>query len=105
MNLDTDITANSYVAALAGAILGLKAIPGGTFAERLANLLFGFLLAIFVGPAVVDYLHVTSARISSGLIFALGAGGLVVFAAVIEGVRATQFGAILTGWLSRNRGG
>jgi len=105
MNLDPDpVTANTYVAGLAGAILGLKAIPGKTFMERLANLLCGFLLAFFVGSAVVEYLHVTpGSRIASGLIFAVGAGGLVVFAAIIDGIKQTQFGAIISGWLSRNR--
>lgn len=102
MNLDPDsVTSNTYVAALAGSILGLKAIPGVTFAERLSNLLFGFLLAIYAGPALVEYLHVTSVKVSSGLVFAVGAGGLVVFAAVLDGVRQTPVGAIISSWFSR----
>lgn len=102
MNLDPDsITSNSYVAALAGSILGLKAIPGETAASRFSNLLFGFLLAIYGGPALVDYLHVTSVKIASGLVFAVGAGGLVVFAALLDGVRQTPLGTIISGWLSR----
>lgn len=105
MNLEPDsFTGNTYIASLAGAIMGLKAIPGGTFKERIANLLFGFLLAIYIGPAMVDYLHITSARVASGLTFAMGAAGLVAFAAVMDGIRQTQFGAIISGWLSRNKG-
>lgn len=105
MSIEPDsFTSNTYVAALAGAILGLKAIPGSSFAERAGNLLFGFLLAVFVGPALVDYLHIVSMRVASGLIFAMGAAGLVAFAAIMEGVRQTQFGTIISGWLSRNRG-
>jgi len=103
MNFDT-VTSNPYVAALAGAILGLRAIPGGTTVQRVTNLLFGFLLAVFVGPALVEYQHITSLRLAAGLIFAVGAGGLVAFAAIIDGVRETKFAAILTGWLSRNKG-
>lgn len=106
MNLEPDsLTANTYVAAVAGAILGLRAFPGNSFAERLSNLLFGFLLAIFVGPALVDYLHISSVRVAAGLVFALGAAGLVVFAAAIEGIRQTQFGTIIASWLSRGTKG
>jgi len=101
MNSDFDPTANTYLASLAGAILGLKAIPGVTLKERVGNLLFGFLLAVFVGPAMVDYLHITSVRVASGLTFALGAAGLVAFAAIMDGIRQTQFGAIIASWLTR----
>jgi hypothetical protein len=102
MSLDPDtISGNTYVAAFAGAVLGLKAIPGDSRGTRAANLLFGFLIAVYGGPAAVDYLHVTSVKIASGLVFAIGASGLVIFAAVIDGVRQTPLGAILTSWLSR----
>lgn len=102
MNLDPDsITSNTYVASFAGAILGLKAIPGGTFATRLSNLLFGFLLAVYAGPALVEYLNVTSGKISSGLVFAVGASGLVIFAAVVDGIKQTPLGTIISGWISR----
>lgn len=102
MNLDPDtVTGNTFVAALAGAILGLKAVPGASYMERLSNLMFGFLLAVYGGPALVDYLHVTSQKLASGLVFAVGAGGLVVFAALVDGVRQTPLGAIISGWFTR----
>lgn len=105
MNIEPDnLTTNAYFAAAAGAILGLRAFPGSTLAQRAVNLVSGFLFAVFVGPAIVDYLHIGSAKLAAGLTFTVGAAGLVVFAALIEGVKQTQFGAILTGWLSRNRG-
>lgn len=105
MSIEPDnITGNTYVAALAGAILGLKAIPGASLAERAGNLACGFGMAIFMGPAIVDWLHIASTRIASGITFAVGAAGLVGFAAIMEGIRQTQFGAIISGWLSRNRG-
>jgi hypothetical protein len=106
MSIEPDsITTNTYIAALAGAILGLKAIPGVSLAERIGNLVFGFLMAVFMGPAMVDYLHITSVRISAGLTFAIGAAGLVAFAAIVEGIRQTQFGTIISGWLSRRNQG
>lgn len=95
------ITGNTYIAALAGAILGLKAVQGPSLGERFANLISGFLMAIFLGPAIVDWLHIASPRIASGITFAVGAAGLVGFAAIMEGIRQTQFGAIISGWLSR----
>lgn len=102
MNNDPDLlVGNQYLAALAGAILGLKAIPGVSFRERLANLLMGALLAIYLGPAMVDYLHIQSVRVASGITFALGAAGLVAFAAIMDGIRQTQFGAIIASWLTR----
>jgi hypothetical protein len=104
-NPDPDLIAgNTYLAAIAGAILGLKAIPGTSVKERWGNLLMGALLAIYIGPAMVDYLHITSVRVAAGITFALGAAGLVAFAAIIDGIRQTQFGAIISSWLSRNKG-
>lgn len=102
-NFDPDaIVTNTYVAALAGALLGLKAVPGGTIKDRLANLLFGLLMAVYVGPALVDYLHITSRNVSACIVFSVGAAGLVAFGALVEGIKQTQFGTIISGWLSRN---
>jgi len=102
MSVDPDtITGNSYIAALAGAILGLKAIPGTSLYERAFNLVSGFGMAIFLGPAIIDYVHITSVRISSGVIFAVGAAGLVGFAAIIDAIKQTKFGEIISGWITR----
>ncbi len=99
-DLDT-ITGNNYIAALAGAILGLKAVPGNSWPERAGNLVCGFSMAIYLGPAIVDYLHIVSVRIGYGMNFAVGAAGLVGFGAVMDAIKQTKFGEILKGWLSR----
>lgn len=102
MNTDS-FTGNTYVAGLAGALLGLKAIPGTTYPERLANLALGFLVAVFVGPAIVDNLHVTSTKVAAGIIFAMGAAGLVAFSAIMEGIKQTPVRDLIIGWLSRSK--
>jgi hypothetical protein len=102
MNLDPDsLVTNPFVAALAGAALGLRALPGANIYEKAANLAFGFIVAIFAGPAVLEWLHITSLKLSAGVIFGFGAAGLVLFGAIIEGVKSTQFGVIIQGWLSK----
>lgn len=89
------------LAALGGSIVGLKGMPGATWGERAANLLMGFLAAVYLGPAVAEWLHLESQRVVAGVVFACGAGGLVVLGAALEGVKATRFGDIIAGWLSR----
>jgi len=102
LNLEPDnLATNTYIAAVAGAILGLRAFPGSSLLERFTNLFSGFLFAVFIGPAIVDYLHISSLRLAAGLVFAVGASGLVIFAAMLEGVKQTQFGVILAGWITR----
>ncbi len=101
--MSDDLSTNTYVAAFSGALLGLRAFPGNSLVGRVCNLLSGFLMAVFVGPLLTDYMHLTSVHAASGITFVVGAAGLVVFAAVVEGIRQTPFGAIIASWLSRNR--
>lgn len=89
------------LAALGGSIVGLKGMPGATWGERVANLVMGFLAAVYLGPAVAEWLHLESPRVVAGVVFACGAGGLVVLGAALDGVKATKVGEIITGWISR----
>ena len=95
------LSVSNYLAAAAGALLGLRAFPGSSPRQIVANLVVGALTAVFVGPGLADWEGTTSPRIYAFIIFATGATGLVFFSAVIEGVRQTPFGQILTGWLSK----
>lgn len=96
---------NPFVPAAVGALVGLKAMPGTSLWEKVTNLALGFGFAVFVGPATADWLDVTSPRVHAGIVFACGAAGLVAFSAVMEGIKSTQFGQIITGWLSRRHDG
>lgn len=93
-----DVVTNPFAVSFAGALLGLKAWPGGTWTEKACNLTLGFLIAIVGGPALAEYLHVESVRISAAIIFACGAAGLVVFASLIEGLRQTKVSALIARW-------
>lgn len=88
------------VAAAAGSILGLRAMPGASLGEKIINLGLGFLFALFIGPLIVETMSVTNHRVSAGIIFAAGAAGLVVFGAVIDGIKQTPLGPVFSGWLS-----
>jgi hypothetical protein len=103
-----ELLTNPIVAAGAGALVGLKALPGATLLERISNAFAGFAFASFAGPAVVDHIGVVGPNIRSGIIFIIGAAGLVIFNAVIK---KTDFGARigdaidrLFSWLPRKGG-
>jgi len=102
MSFEPDkIVTNPFVVGFAGALLGLRAWPGTTWAEKVSNIALGFAVAVVVGPAVVDYLHISSERIGAAIIFSCGAAGLVVFAALIDGIKQTKFGEWIASWLPR----
>lgn len=89
------------LAALSGSIVGLKGMPGATWPERAANLLLGFISAVYLGPAIADWLHLESPRVVAGVVFACGAGGLVVLGGVIEGLRTVRWGDLVAGLIQR----
>ena len=100
-----ELATHPGLAAIAGALLGLKALPGATIWERLANVSAGFFIAVFAGPALVEQMEVSSLKIAAGIIFGMGAAGLVIFGAIIEAIRKTDLGAWVSGWLPRKKGG
>jgi hypothetical protein len=84
-----------WVAAAAGSILGLKALPGASLWERLCNVAAGFAIAAFVGPGLIDAMGWTSPRLAALAIFGLGATGLVIFSALLEAFRRSDIAAAL----------
>jgi hypothetical protein len=99
-----EIFAHPVVAAAAGALVGLRALPGTSYIEKLANVSCGFAIAAWGGPALVDWLVITSPRVASGMIFICGATGLVVANALWEAIKRTDFAAWIMSWLPK-RGG
>ena len=93
------------IAAAAGALVGLRALPGASYPEKLTNLAAGFAIAVWGGPALVDWLAIGNPNIASGAIFACGATGLVVANAVWEGIRRTDLAAWLAAFLPARKGG
>lgn len=100
-----DLALHPVVAAAIGSIVALKAIPGTGYVEKAVNVGASFALAVYAGPALVEYMDVTSLKIAAGVIFAIGATGLVVFNAVIEAIKRTDLAAWVMGWLPGKKGG
>lgn len=100
-----DLALHPVVAAAVGAIVALKAIPGTGYPEKALNVGASFALAVYAGPALVEYMEVTSLKIAAGVIFAIGATGLVVFNAIIEAVKRTDLAAYVMSWLPGRKGG
>lgn len=101
----SEILTHPVVAAAVGAVVGLRALPGTSIVEKLANVGAGFAIAAWGGAAAVDYMAIASPKLASGMIFVIGAVGLVVFNAVIEAIKRTDLGAWVSSWLPRRGGG
>lgn len=99
-----DLINHPAVPGFAGALLGLKALPGATIIERACNVAAGFGIAMFAGPALVETMDISSAKIQAGVVFGVGAAGLVIFGALIDAVRKTDIAEWIMSWLPR-RGG
>jgi hypothetical protein len=100
-----DLALHPVVAAAVGAIVALRAIPGTGYFEKALNVGASFALAVYAGPALVEYMDVTSVKIAAGVVFAIGATGLVVFNAIIEAVKRTDLAAYVMSWLPGRKGG
>jgi hypothetical protein len=102
--ISPDLWTHPAVAAAAGSLVGLRAMPGTSIVEKLFNLTASFLLAVYVAPWAIDHMNVTSTRLAAGIIFGMGATGLVVFNAVVEAFKKTDLAAYVAGWLPRRKG-
>lgn len=99
-----DAALHPVAAAAIGALVGLKAVAGASFAERAVNLAASFGLAVYAGPALVEHLGVTSPKIAAAIVMGCGATGLVFFNAGIEAIKQTNLVEWLTSWLPRRKG-
>lgn len=99
-DMESALWVKDALAAAAGSLLGLKAIPGSSFKEKLFNLLCGFLMAVYAAPALSVWVGITSEVARAGMIFGTGAAGLVLFGSLIDGIRATPLGPFITGFLA-----
>lgn len=87
--------------ALGAVVTAIKFTPGATWFERAINVACGSLVAGFVTPALIDWLSVESASYSSGAAFLFGLLGMSLAAAILDGIKTTQFGEIIKSWLQR----
>lgn len=94
------IAGHPATASLAGAVVGLRFIPGATAWARLANACGGASVSYYVAPAFAGYLHL-DARGTSALAFVLGLVGISLADGLVQGVRSTKWGEIIESWITR----
>ena len=97
----TKIAQHPIVASLLGAVVGLRFVPGQSLLSRSWNALGGFSIALYCGPIACEVMALKSVQSQAAMGFALGLFGLTLAAALVDGVRATQLGEIITSWLGR----
>jgi hypothetical protein len=76
-------------------------LPGATWLERLSNVAAGALTAGYLTPAVTTWVGLERGGMGDGAAFVIGAFGMSLMAALLQAIKETAFGQILTGWLSR----
>lgn len=102
MDFDPErIVRSPFAVGAAGSFVALRFAPGVSWWERLSNVIAGSLCAGFGGPALTEWLHITSAGMTAGVHFGVGMFGLSLAAAILQGIRETKLGEIATGWLQR----
>lgn len=103
MDFDLErITRSPFTVGLIGALItAVKFTPGASFGERAFNVLAGSAAAGFITPALVEWLNMKSTAYVSGAAFLFGLVGMSLAAALLQGIKDTPIGQILTSWLSR----
>lgn len=104
MPIKTDMDQYSLqliLAAAAGALVSLKAIPGTSVKEKLVALALGFAVAVFLGPALAEWaLGSTVSKVAAGIVFMTGAAGLVAVSAFIDGLKQVPWKDIIVNLLT-----
>jgi hypothetical protein len=90
---------------IAGAIISLKFIPIGTsWGARFMSLAGGVAAAVYLAPALGEWLGVASARIEAGMGFLVGSLAMVVLGEATQAVHEAQVGQAVRGWLRKRAG-
>lgn len=99
----TRIAAHPAAAGLAGALIGLRWAPGAGTVDKLLNVISGATLAGFGGPALGEWLRLSSSQLSvAGLV--LGLFGISLADAVMRSIRTIDLAEIARGWFSKGGG-
>jgi hypothetical protein len=89
----------TLVAGFFGATVALVGTPRLTFVQLLVSVFGGMAFAVYIEPVVTHYLGLP-AQVQGGVAFALGLGGLVLCAGILEVYRALP--SVALAWI-RNR--
>lgn len=103
MELDPEklLTSPFTVGGIGSLIAAVKFMPGAGWAERAFNVAAGAAAAGFVTPALVEWLNMKSQAYVSGAAFLFGLVGMSLAAAILQAIKDTPLGQIITGWISR----
>lgn len=90
---------------IAGAVISLKFMPVGTsWGARCMSLAGGAAAAVYLAPALGEWLGVASARIEAGMGFLVGSLAMVVLGEATQAVHEAQVGQAVRGWLRKRAG-
>ena len=107
MDIDPESIVHSpfAVGALGALLTALKFTTGENRTERFINAAInvagGTAVAGFITPPLMEWLHRPMPIYISAAAFLLGLMGMSLVAALVQAVKDTPFGQILTGWLTR----
>ena len=103
MDIDPTPIARSpfAVGALGALVTAIKFTPGASWRERAFNVFAGSMAAGFLTPALIEWLGMASPAYASGAAFLFGLVGMSLAAALLQGIKDTELGKIISGWLSR----
>lgn len=80
---------------LAGALVALRWLPVDTTRlDRFFAAIGGFVAAVNLGPAISEVVGVSSQRVESGIVFAVGLFGMAVAGELISAIKDMQFAEI-----------
>jgi len=84
------------IGAIGALITAVRFMPGAAWPERIFSIFAGSAAAGFVTPALVEWLHMTSAAYASGAAFVCGLLGMSLIAALLQAVKETQLAKIVS---------
>jgi hypothetical protein len=97
MDIDFDkAAANPWFASAIGSAISLKFMPGQTWGERGLNAFITYGSGVVGGGALVDHLGVTSGKSAAGVVLLTSALCLVIFQIVVQALKSTDWGAMLS---------
>ena len=102
VKLDAAAQSPFFIAAIGSAITALKFTPGASVAERVVNAAAGCAFGGYVAPPLVAWLQMNTEVYLGGAAFLMGLVGMSLTAGVLQAIKDTPLGKIVTGWISRN---
>lgn len=103
MSLDTDPLLNNpfVVGGMGAAVTAVHFLPGASWWQRAGNVAAGALVAGFIAPALVQWLHLEHPSYASAAAFLLGLMGMSMSAAVLEWIRTGGLRDLVTSIFQR----